>query len=181
MTRSSLINKAIKREHVQLPTFEDMAFRVSTTTVFSKLDTVHGYWQIPLDEWSQVLITVNIYTSFGRYCFTRLPFGIKSAQKVFRKRVSPHFDEIESMATDIDDILIWRFDEHEHDRRLKATLQECEETNLILNEGKCKFKVEDVFYCGHNFTKHGVRPDESKIKVIQEMQLPFQRKMSKGC
>ena len=129
--------------------------------MFSKLDATHGYWQIPLDESSQLLTTFN--TPFGRYFFTRMPFGIKSAQEVFQKRISQHFDDIEGVATDIDDILIWGTDEDEHDRRLGAILQKCEEINLTLNEGKFKFKVEEVFYCDHNFTKHGVRSDESKI------------------
>ena len=98
-----------------------------------------------------------------------MPFGIKSAQEVFQKRISQHFDDIEGVATDIDDILIWGSDEHEHDQRLEATLKKCEEINLTLNEEKCKFKVEEVSYCRHNFTKDGVRPDESKVQAIQQM------------
>ena len=130
--------------------------------------------QIPLDESSQLLTTFN--TPFGRYCFTRMLFGIKSAQEVFQKRISQHFDRIEGVATDIDDTLIWGSDEDEHDRRLEATLQEWEEINLTLNEGKCKFKVEEVFYCGDNFTKHGVRPNELKVKAIKEMPSPSSKK-----
>ena len=105
-----------------------------------------------------------------------MPFGIKSAQEVFQKRISQHFDDIKGVATDIDDILIWGSDEHEHDKRLEATLQKCEEINLTLNEEKCKFKMEEVSYCGHNFTKDGVRPDETKIKAIQEMPAPSSKK-----
>ena len=97
-----------------------------------------GYWQIPLDESSQLLTTFN--TPFGRYCFTRMPFAIKSAQEVLQKRISQHFDDIEGVATDIDDIFIWGSDEDEHDRRLKATLQKCEEINLTLNERSSKWK-----------------------------------------
>eukprot|EP00731_Ephydatia_muelleri_P013210 Em0007g520a len=43
------LNKAIQREHFQLPTLEDIATRLSGATVFSTLDANHGYWQIPLD------------------------------------------------------------------------------------------------------------------------------------
>ena len=157
-----------------MPTVEEIASRVSGATVFSKLDATHGYWQIPLDESSQLLTTFS--TPFGRYCFKRMPFGIKSAQEVFQKRISQHFDDIEGVATDIDDILIWGSNEHEHDQRREATLKKCEEINLTLNEGKCKFKVEEVSYCGHNFTKDGVRPDESKIQAIQEMPAPSSKK-----
>ena len=87
------LNQAIKREHFQLPTVEEIASRLSGASVFSKLDATHGYWQIPLDEPSQLLTTFS--TPFGRYCFTRMPFGIKSAQEVFQKRISQHFDDLE--------------------------------------------------------------------------------------
>jgi hypothetical protein len=50
---------------------------------FSKLDANQGHWQIPLDEESQLLTTLNIL--FGRYCYASTPFGITSVQKVCRK------------------------------------------------------------------------------------------------
>ena len=40
------LNQAIKREHCQLPTVEEIATRVSGVKVFSKLEARHGYWQI---------------------------------------------------------------------------------------------------------------------------------------
>ena len=36
------LNKAIKREHFQLPTIEDITTRLSGATVFSKLDANNG-------------------------------------------------------------------------------------------------------------------------------------------
>ena len=168
------LNQAIKREHYQLPTVEEIATRVSGAKVFSKLDARHGYWQIPLDESSQLLTTFN--TPFGRWCFTRMPLGIKSAQEVFQKRISQQFDELEGVATDIDDILIWGCSEQEHDQRLEAAVQRCKKINLTLNEEKCEFNVGEVCYCGHYFTKDGVKPDVSKIRAIQEMPAPSTKK-----
>ena len=66
-----------------MPTIEEIT-RVAGATVFSKLDANHGYWQVPLDEESQLLTTFN--TELGRYCYKRMPFGIKSAKKCFRSR-----------------------------------------------------------------------------------------------
>ena len=80
------LNNAIRREHFQLPTLEDITTRLSGARVFTKLDANHGYWQVPLSEESQLLTTFN--SAFGRYCFMRMPFGIKSAQEVFQKRMS---------------------------------------------------------------------------------------------
>ena len=38
------LNNAIRREHFQLPTLEDITTRLSGAHVFTKLDANHGYW-----------------------------------------------------------------------------------------------------------------------------------------
>lgn len=63
-----------------------------------------------------------------------MPFGIKSAQEVFQKRIAQHFDNIDGVEVDIDDILIWGRNEEKHNRRLRAVLQRCQEINLTLNK-----------------------------------------------
>jgi hypothetical protein len=76
------LNQAIKREHYQLPTIEDITTRMAGAKVFSKLDANHGYWQIPLDEESQLLTTFN--TPFGRYCYLRMPLVLNPLKKCSR-------------------------------------------------------------------------------------------------
>ena len=110
------LNKNLKREHYQLPTFEEISMRLSNAKVFSKLDANKGYWQIPLVYESSLLTTIN--TPFGRYHFKRLPFGIHSAQEVFHKRIQQIFGDIPNAETDIDDFLIWGTDESTHNERL---------------------------------------------------------------
>ena len=57
------LNKAIKREHYQIPTMQEIASEFSNKKVFSTLDLKDGYWQIQLDEESSLLCTFN--TPFG--------------------------------------------------------------------------------------------------------------------
>ena len=95
----------LKREHYQLPSWEDIASRLTGAKYFSKQDVNKGNWQITLDEESSMLTTFN--TPFGRYRFLRMPFGIHSAQVVFHKRVNQHFEDTEGVETDIDDILVY--------------------------------------------------------------------------
>ena len=68
------INKALKREHYSCPTVDDIAAKLHGAQVFTVLDATSGYWQVKLDKKSSLLTTFN--TSFGRYRFTRLPFGV---------------------------------------------------------------------------------------------------------
>lgn len=77
------LNKAIKREHYQLPTIEEIASRLADAKIFSSLDANAGFWQIPLSEKSTDLTTFN--TPYGRYKFLRMPFGISSAPEIFHR------------------------------------------------------------------------------------------------
>ena len=99
------LNKTIQREHYQLPTLEDISTRLSGARFFSKLDASHGYWQISLDSDSHLLTTFN--SPISRYYFTRMPFGIKPAQEVFKKRMHQCFGDLPGVETDNDDILVW--------------------------------------------------------------------------
>ena len=123
-----------------------------------------------LDEESSLLTTFS--TVFGRYRFTRLPFGIHSAQEVFHKRLHELLGDIPGVETDIDDILVWGRTQEEHDERLVNLLQRTRECNLKLNPDKSKIRQPEVLYIGHVLTGDGVRPDTSKIEAITKMPKP---------
>ena len=87
------LNRAIKREHYPMKTIEEVVSGMPEAKVFSVLDATSGYWQIKSNEESSKLCTFN--TPFGRYRFTRLPFGIKSAPEVFQKKMLQVWEDID--------------------------------------------------------------------------------------
>ena len=94
------MNKVRKIDHFQLPKLKYISTRPADTTHFTKLDPKKGYWQIPLDEESAKLLTMN--TPFGRYKFFRLPFGIHSEQERLHSIMNGSFIDIVDFETDID-------------------------------------------------------------------------------
>ena len=58
------LNKALKREHFQLPTLDDMLYNAK---LFSTADIRSAYWHVLLDEKSSLLTTFS--TPYGRYRF----------------------------------------------------------------------------------------------------------------
>ena len=76
------MNKAIKHEHLYLPTAEEIFSQMSGVSYFSKLDASSGYWQIKVDEQSSNLLTFS--TPSGKH-FKHLPYGIHSASEVFQR------------------------------------------------------------------------------------------------
>jgi len=105
-----------------------------------------------------------------------MPFGIKSAQEVFQKRMSQLLGDLPGVETDIDDILVWGGNQEEHDSRLTAVLKRCEEINLTLNQDKCLFGVPEVTYIGHILNAEGVKPDPAKVRAIKDMPAPSDKK-----
>ena len=98
-------NKAIKREHFQLPTKEEILSKLTGAKFFFKMDATAGFHQITLDEKSSLMTTFN--TPFGRYRYLRLPMGICSAPEVFHKNVYQHLENLKGVAVYIDDIIVW--------------------------------------------------------------------------
>ena len=74
------------REHFPLKTVDEIIIQIRDASVFTKLNTASGFWQLKLDEQSTKLCTFN--TPYGRYSFTRVLFGIKYASEVYQRTIS---------------------------------------------------------------------------------------------
>ena len=153
-----------------MKTIEEIVAEIPGAKVFSTLDAKSRFWQIKLSEESSKLCTFN--SPFGRYRFTRLPFGIKSAPEIFQRTMSQLLDDIQGTEIVVDDILVWGRDVSEHDARLKQVLNRAQEVNLKLNLDKCHIRKAEVSHIGHCITKEGLKPDPEKIRAVQEMQRP---------
>ena len=77
------VNQAAKTDSYPLPKINDLFASLAGGQKFSKLDLANAYLQIPLDEASQKLVTIN--THKGLYKYNRLPFGIAAAPSIFQR------------------------------------------------------------------------------------------------
>ena len=154
------LNRAVMREHFPMQTVEDVISRMPNAKVFSVLDANHGFWQVKLAKDSSKLATFN--TPFGRYSYTRLPFGIASAPEVFQHVLVHLFQDIEGVEVIVDDLVVWGED-------VEQVLDRCRERNLKLNKEKCHFRVSEVHYVGHVLSADGVKPDPQKVEAIVAM------------
>ena len=98
------LNKAIKREHLHLPTAEEIFSQISGASYFSKLDASSGYWQIKVDEQSSNLLPFG--TPSGRYRFKSLPYGIHSASEFFQREVTSIISDISGSVNSQEDFVL---------------------------------------------------------------------------
>ena len=91
--------------HYPLPNILDFTYRISGSTVFSKLDLNKGYYQVPMNEGD--IQKTAIITPFGIFEFLRLPFGLKNAGNTFQRMMDQVLGELPFCFAYVDDILIF--------------------------------------------------------------------------
>ena len=126
----------VRREHHQLPSVEQTLAQLAGPKIFTKLDANSGFWQISLTPESSRLITFII--PFGRFCFSRLPFGITSAPEYFQCQIAEILQDMEGVICHMDDILVQARTYEEHRQRLQKILLCLQESGLTLNAEKCQ-------------------------------------------
>ena len=164
------LNHAIKRHHYRLPTAEEIISQMHGAKFFTKLDASNGYWQIPVDNESSDLLTFA--TTFGRYKFKRMPYGIHSASEIFQLEISKIIEGIDGVANSQDDIIIWAETKEIHDARVKQVLTRIRDSGLKLNKDKCTFGARELTFLGHIISAEGVKPDPRKVEAITKMPIP---------
>jgi hypothetical protein len=173
---SRTVNKAILRPVHQLPTLNEQLHRLYNAKCFTLVDAKEGFLQCPLDEESSYMTTMH--TSYGRYRWLRLPFGICSAPEEFQQRLLNALEGLDGIICIADDILVYgegntkEEAEIDHDRRLVALMERCHSKNIKLNPEKLRFKLSEVKFMGHIITDSGMKPDPDKIDAIVNMPTP---------
>ena len=164
------LNKALKREHYQLPTKEEILCDMAGAKFFTKLDAASGFHQIKLDEESSLMTTFN--TPFGRYRYLRLPMGVSSAPEVFHKTMVQYLQELDGVRVFMDDIIIWGSSQEEHDIRVHVVLSKLSQIGLKLNSTKCYYRMKEITYLGDVISEKGVQPDPQKVQGILDLRKP---------
>jgi hypothetical protein len=176
----SPLNRALKRPTYYMSTVDDVLPKLAGVKVFSSADMKDGFWHLQLDDASSRLTTFE--TPFGRYRWKRLCFGVLPAPEIFTSRVNAAISGLSGIECIADDLLICGRGSTvaeataDHNKNLAALLQRCREQGLRLNKAKLKLNRQSLIYCGHELTRDGVKPAQSKIDAISNMPAPVDKK-----
>ncbi|KAI9565214.1 putative uncharacterized protein K02A2.6-like [Daphnia sinensis] len=164
------LSVAIKRQHYQVPSAQEIFARIGKAKYFSTLDATAGFLQVPLAAESTSLTTMA--TPFGRYKFLRLPFGLSLSPEAYQQMMVDLFGDLLGVEVYFDDFFVWGETIEEHNSQLEALFQRCVKVNLKLNKRKCKFLQPELKFIGHIFGNQTLKPDPEKISAIVSFQRP---------
>ena len=120
----------------------------------------------------------TMHTSYGRYQWFCLPFGITSAPEEFQMRLKTALEGLDGIVCIADDILVFGEGndyaevERDHDRQFIALMERCHHKNIKLNPQKLQFKLKEVKFMGTILTHQGMKSDPDKVAAITQLPKP---------
>ena len=67
-----------------------------------------------------------------------------------------------------DDIVIFGYDDHDHNKTLYNVLDRAHKVGMKFNPDKCTFKRDSISFYGVTISADGVKPDPRKIHAIKK-------------
>jgi hypothetical protein len=166
------LNKHCLKDYFLLPRIDQIIDSTAGYEHLSFLDAYSRYNQIRLkvkDEDKTAFITLH-----GVYCYTTMPFGLKSAGATYQWCMQACLKEQigRNVEVYVDDIVIKSAKADNLLNDLRETFTNLDRYNIKLNPKKCSFGVPIGQLLGYLIFERGIEGNRKKIQAIINMKPP---------
>lgn len=148
----------------------DFSHNLFGCTVFSKIDLIRAYNQLPVNPAD--IAKTAVTTPFGLFEFPFMSFGLCNAAQTFQRFMDEILRDLDFCYPYIDDILIGSQNETLHLEHLKKVFQRLQDHGVVINVSKCVFGEPQVDFLGYAVSSSGTRPLLQKVEAIQNFSQP---------
>ena len=164
------------RDPYPLPRIDAMLDNLSGAKMFSSLDLIWGYHQVPLTEDAKLrtaFITPHMSPSHWQYIY--MPFGLRDAPATFQRLVDKMLTSVQYdyVMAYLDDIIVKGDGVETSLRNLREVFERVRGAGLKLKPSKCELFRKEIAYLGHIINKDGLKTDPKKIEAVKNWPIPI--------
>ena len=160
------LNAITVKNQYLLPLISETLNYLSWARIFIKFNIIAAFNRLCIWEGNEALIM--FCTHFSLFEYLIMPFGLCNSPASFQNYNN---DTLQKYLNDfctvyLDDILIYREIEAEHEIHVKRVLQKLREAGLQADITKCAFHVKEIPYLGLIIITKGVKMNSVKVSII---------------
>lgn len=148
----------------------DFAHSIAGCNVFSTIDLVKAYNQIPVHE--EDIQKNAITTPFGLFEFPYMTFGLRNAGQTFQRFVDEMTRGLDFCFAYLDDFLVYSHTAAQHEDHLHQLFERMKQYGILVNTSKCVFGASEVTFLGYHISAAGTKPTEAKVQAIRDYPAP---------
>ena len=164
------LNKITVKDNYPVPLIEETIDSLEGSKYFTTLDMSSGYWQMALDESAKE--KTAFISNKGLFHFEVLPFGLSNAVASFQRTMEEILEGLGNTKNYLDDIMTHSKNFNDHLEHVEKVFKRLEGANLKLKPSKCTIGTKKTKFLGFDISEKGIRPNEDKLKAIQNYPRP---------
>ena len=172
------LNSQTQDFRYHIPDLQELteSFTERTPNYITSIDLSKGFFQMPISGDSTKYTAFN--TCFGTYKFLRLPMGLKTSPNSFQLLMDKVLKGLtfKSVLCYIDDILVASETFSQHLDDLQEVFDRLKAAGLKIEPKKCHFAQRKCMFLGHEISRDGITPPDSKVEYILNLSPPSNQK-----